>query len=405
MAAFRYKAMTATGALVSGVIDAPSEAMVVQRIRDQGNFPISTAAAGSGSPIALLRGLIPRKRVSLRNLNIATQELATLLQAGLELDRALGILLSLGDLGPLKQSFATVRARVRDGSSFADALAADPLFPRFYVGMVRAGEMGGSLEPTLRRLCDYLMRTLAVRETVTSALVYPTILLVTAGISIIFIITVVLPEFQPLFEQAGKALPLPTRIVIAFGDFFRAYWWALVILGIAAVVAFRRALANPASRRQVHGLLLRLPLFGRLLAAIEIERFCRTLGTLLSNGVALPSALGLAKDVLWNSVISDVVKDTASSLREGESIANRLGRSKIFTTVTLDLIKVGEETGKLDEMLLRQADLDEQRIRHSIDRLLSLLVPGLTILLGLVIGGLITSMLMAILSVNDLALQ
>ena len=405
MAFYQYKAMTAAGAVVRGIIDAPDEAAVVQRLRDQGQFPISTHEKTAAGLLTLPRSFFSPRRASLRNLYIATQELATLLQAGLELDRALGVLMALGDLGTLKQSFAAARGRVRDGMSFADALSIDPNFPNFYVGLVRAGELGGTLENTLRQLAEYLTRTLAVREAVASALVYPIILLVTAALSVIFIVTFVLPEFEPLFEQSGKAIPLPTQIVMTVGDLIRFYWWVAVLASVAAAFALRRALARPSSQRIVHRFLLRLPLIGPLLTAIEIERFCRTLGTLLANGVSLPSGLGLAKDVLWNSAIADTVKDAAASLREGESIVQRLGRSNLFPAVTLDLIRVGEEVGRLDEMLLRQADLDEQRIRHSIDRLLAWLVPGLTIMLGLIVGGLIASMLMAILSINDLALE
>lgn len=405
MGTFRYRAMTTSGTVVRGVADATSEAAVVQNLREQGHYPLWVGGDDApGDLLSTVRTMFTRKRASLRTLYVATQELATLLQAGLELDRALGILMALGDLGPLKNAFSEVRAKVRDGSSFADAMAADPVFPKFYVGMVRAGELGGTLDVTLQRLCDYLVRTVAVREAVASAMVYPIILLMTAGLSVMFIITVVLPEFQPLFEQSDKALPLPTQIVIAFGDFIRTFWWLLILIGIGAFLMVKRALARPAQRRKLHAFVLRVPLIGPLLAAIEIERFCRTLGILLSNGVSLPSGLSLAKDVLWNSVIADAIADTATSLREGESVAQRLAQSKMFPEVTLDLIRVGEETGKLDDMLLRQADLDEQRIRHTIDRLLSLLVPGLTILLGLVVGGLIASMLMAILSLNDLAL-
>jgi general secretion pathway protein F len=328
-----------------------------------------------------------------------------LLRAGLELDRALGILTNLSDIGTLKAPFEAVRNRVRDGASFADALAADPFFPKFYVSMVRAGEHGGSLDNTLQRLTDYLVRTMAIRESITSALIYPAILVVTMFISITVILVFVLPQFEPLFADAGKALPFATRVVMSIGDFVRFYGWIVILLLIGGFFLYREWVKKPENRLKRDALMLRLPVLGDLFRAVEIERLMRTFGTLLSNGVPVPSALNLSKDVLSNMVLANAVRDAAVSLREGERLAQRLGRSKVFPAITLDLIQIGEESGKLDEMLLRQADLDELRIKHRVDRALALLVPALTVLLGFVVAGLIASMLAAILSVNDLAMQ
>jgi len=406
MANFRYKAMTGTGAIVRGRLDADSHSAAIRQLRAQGHYPLSAAPESQGSLAEKFAAALPgRRRISLRILAMATQELAELLDAGLELDRALGVLIGLRTLAPLKQALAAVRQRVRDGAVLADALAREPAFPKFYVGMVRAGELGGALAPALRRLSGYLARTQAIRDSIVSALIYPAILALTAGASVFIILAFVLPEFKPLFAQAGTALPLPSRIVMAFGDLVRGWWWlgALAIAG--AWFGIRAALQDGQRRRRADTLLLRLPVLGNLFAAIEIERFNRILGTLLANGVELPAALELAKDVLRNTALRAAVSETAKGLREGEGFARRLAQFSVFRAATYDLVQVGEETGKLDEMLIRQADLDEQRIKHTIDRLLALLVPALTILLGLVVAGLIGSMLIAILSVNDLALQ
>ncbi len=406
MAQFQYRAMTGSGAVVRGVLDGSSREQVVRQLRTRGLYPLDASERGEGG----LRGALSRNfrfggGISLRGLAMATQELATLLKAGLELDRALGILVGLSDIGALRVPFEAVRNRVRDGMSFGEALAADPVFPKFYVSMVRAGEHGGMLDVTLQRLTDYLSRTLAIREQITSALVYPCILLFTAGAAIIVILVFVLPEFEPLFADAGKSLPLPTKIVMNAGDAVRDYGWFFLVLVAAGVIALRRALRNPVHRLKWDAFVLKLPVLGKLFAAIEVERLMRTFGTLLSNGVPVPTALNLSKDVLSNTVLSRAVKDAAISLREGERLAQRLGRSKVFPAVTLDLIQIGEESGKLDEMLLRQADLDELRIKHKVDRALALLVPVLTIGLGAMVAGLIASLLVAIISVNDLALQ
>jgi general secretion pathway protein F len=406
MGSFRYKAMTESGAIVRGTLDAASEAAAIRQLRAQGHYPLSTNAQDAGDLGDRLSALLPRKRTpSLRILALATHELAELLGAGLELDRALSVLIGLKNLGGLKEALVAVRGHVRDGAVLADALAQERTFPRFYIGMVRAGELGGALEPALRRLAAYLTRTQAIRDSIASALVYPAILTVTAGFSILIILAFVLPQFKPLFAQAGASLPLPSRIVMVFGDFIRDWWWLGALIGAGLLFWFRSAMRDEQFRRRVDARVLRLPILGGLFAAIEIERFDRMLGTLLVNGVELPMALGLARDVLRNTALSDAVRDTAASLREGESFARRLAQFPVFASSTLDLIQIGEETGKLDEMLIRQADLDEQRIKHTIDRLLALLVPALTVVLGLVIAGLIASMLIAILSVNDLALQ
>jgi general secretion pathway protein F len=406
MAQFQYRAMTGSGAVVRGVLDAPSRDQVVRQLRTRGLYPLDASERGSGGLLGFFpKGFRKGGRVSLRGLAMATQELSTLLKAGLELDRALGILANLSDIGALRAPLEAVRNRVRDGMSFAEALAADPVFPKFYVSMVRAGEHGGSLDVTLQRLTDYLSRTMAIREQITSALVYPSILLFTAGASIIVILVFVLPEFEPLFADAGKSLPLPTQIVMSAGHAVRNYGWFVILLIVGGVIALRRALKKPVYRLRWDAFVLKWPVLGSLFAAIEVERLMRTFGTLLSNGVPIPTALNLSKDVLTNTVLSSAVRDAAVSLREGERLAQRLARSKVFPAVTLDLIQIGEESGKLDEMLLRQADLDELRIKHKVDRALALLVPVLTITLGAIVAGLIASMLVAIISVNDLALQ
>jgi general secretion pathway protein F len=405
MASFRYKAVTSSGVLTTGVLDAESQSDAVAQIRALGHLPVTATLASAARWRSLAARAVPRSRGhSARTIAVATQELGALLQARLPLDRALAILAELEETKRLRAPLAQVLASVRDGMSLADAFEATGIFPKSYVTMVRAGEMGGNLEVTLRRLADYLARASAIRETVVSALVYPAILLCTAGLSVVFILVFVLPEFAPLFAQAGKALPYSTQIVMAVGAFVAGYWWLIGALGLAAFLLLRRAMASPAIRRGWDNVVLRLPVLGDLVRKIEVERFARMLGTLLLNGVALPQALLITRDTLSNSVIAGAVGDTAMRLKEGEPLASRLRQSGVFPALALDLIRVGEETGALDEMLLKQAELYEREVRHAVDRLLALLVPLLTVLMGLLVAGLIASILVAILSINDLAL-
>jgi general secretion pathway protein F len=407
MPSFRYRAMTANGSIVTGVLDAASEAGAIEEIRSRGHYPIEASHGAEAGPSwreRLSKDLLPKPRFSPRGLVVATQELAALLQAGLELDRALEILVNLDETKPMRPVFERVLEDVRGGTAFADALAESPAFPKFYVNIARAGEQGGDLYSALEQLGEYLGRSLAVREAVISALIYPAILLATAGLSVIVVLVFVLPSFEPLFAQAGKALPPETQLVMDVGNFLTDWSWALLLGAVALVVALRRALKDAAFRRRWDGLMLRLPLLGQLFAKIDIERFSRTLGTLLKNGVSLPAALVVTGDTLANTVIADAVRGASTGLKEGDSLSRYLRGSGTFPSLALDMMRVGEESGQLDGMLLRQAELYEREIRHTIDRLVALLVPCLTVFMGLIVAGLIGSILIAILSVNDLAI-
>jgi general secretion pathway protein F len=407
MPSFRYRAMTPSGAIVTGVLDAASEPAAIEEIRARGHYPIDAApGAAARTPLRelLTKDLMPRQRFSPRGLVVATQELAALLQAGLELDRALEILVNLDETKPMRATFEKVLEQVRGGIAFADALAEHAAFPKFYVNIARAGEQGGDLRAALEQLAEYLGRSLAVREAVISALIYPIILLATAGVSIVVVLVFVLPSFKPLFAEAGRALPPETQLVMDVGDFMTDWSWALAIAVAAAALLLRRALKDAAFKRRWDAMLLRLPLIGGLLAKIDVERFSRTLGTLLKNGVSLPQALLITGDTLANSVIAGAVRGASTGLREGDTLSGHLRGAGTFPTLALDMMTVGEESGQLDTMLLRQADLYEREIRHTIDRLVALMVPVMTIVMGLIVAGLIGSILVAILSVNDLAM-
>jgi general secretion pathway protein F len=401
MASFRYRAITTAGAVTTGLVAADTQAEAVLRIREMGHLPMTTAPAGGTS----WRRLLPTLQTgpSQTQIAFAAQELAALLGARLPLDRALSILVELDETRSLRAPFAAVLKSVRDGAGLADAFQATGVFSKFFVTMVRAGEMGGGLDSTLKRLADYLARASAVRQTVVSALMYPAVLLCTTVLSIVFILLFVLPEFAPLFAQSGKPLPFATAVALAASNFLRTYWWAV---GISAAVFFllaRRAFSAASSRQRWDRLVLKLPFVGPLILKTELERFSRTLSTLLANGVALPPALMIVRDTLSNQVIASAVEETAASLKEGEPLAVRMRQTGVFPSLVLDMVLVGEQTGSLDEMLLKQADFYELEVKHGIDRLLALLVPVLTVVMGMIVAGLIASILLAILSINDLA--
>ena len=401
MASFRYRAITTAGAVTTGLVAADTEAEAVLRIREMGHLPMTTVPAGG----AAWRQLLPTLQTgpSQTQIAFAAQELAALLGARLPLDGALSILVELDETRSLRAPFAAVLKSVRDGASLADAFQATGVFSKFFVTMVRAGERGGGLDATLKRLADYLARATAVRQTVVSALLYPAVLLCTTVLSIVFILLFVLPEFAPLFAQSGKPLPAATAVALAASNFLRSYWWAL---GISAAVLFliaRRASATPSARQRWDRIVLQLPLVGPLILKAELERFSRTLSTLLANGVALPAALMIVRDTLSNQVLAAAVDETAASLKEGEPLAARLRQTGVFPSHVLDMVRVGAQPGSLDEMLMKQADFYELEVKHGVDRLLALLVPVLTVVMGMIVAGLIASILLAILSINDLA--
>jgi general secretion pathway protein F len=343
-------------------------------------------------------------RVGRREIALFTREMATLLGAGLTLERALEILTGLSDHEPTRRMLARLLETIRGGASFADALAERGEFPGFYVSMVRAGEAGGALEEVLHRLSDYLERAQALRESVRSALIYPAIVVVMAGASVVVLLTVVLPQFTPLFEDAGASLPTLTRVVMAAGNAVQDYGWAGLAGLLVLALLLRQQLATPAGRARWDALALKLPLFGDLIAKAEAARFSRTLATLLSNGVPMLSALAIVKDTLANRVTAKAIEDIGTSLKEGEGLAGPLAKARHFPALSAQLVQVGEETGQLEEMLHKVADIYDQEVRRAVDRMLALLVPGLTLALGGLIALIIGSILSAMFSVYDIPL-
>ncbi len=406
MPLYHFKAVARSGDVLEGDIEALTQSEAIDKVHDMGHLPIRADEVDGASPWAWLkRDLLAGRRLSPKHLSLLTRELAVLLQAKLPMDHALDILVNLAGRQSARDLLARVRERVRGGASLADAMAGEnPAFPQYYVSMVRAGESGGALESVVARLAEYLERSEVMREQVKSALLYPLILLVLAGLSVVLLLTVVIPEFKPLFEDAGEALPLATQILVAVGDFLQRAWWMLAAGLVAAVLLTRRLLADAERRHAWDRSVLRLPILGGLVARIEVSRFSRMLGTLLENGVPLLGALSLVGGTLSNSAMARAVAAIAGRVKQGQGLAKPLGAAGVFPSLAVDLIRVGEETGQLEEMLFRVADIYERETGRALERLMALLVPVLTIGLGMLIAAIIGSVLMAILSLNKLAL-
>jgi len=272
-----------------------------------------------------------------------------------------------------------------------------------YVGLVRAGEAGGTLAPTLERLAMLMERERALMSTVKSAMIYPALLMLTAVGSITLLLTQVLPQFVPLFEQNGAVLPRPTQIMIAAGDAVSAYGLYGLLLAAIAALGIRQALLRPGVRLTADRILLRIPVFGGLAREVLAARFTRTLGTLLINGVPLIGALGIVRDAVGNMAGVQAIDRATISAKGGAGLSRPLKESGIFPLRTTDLLRLGEETAQLGAMALRAAEIHEEKTRLGIQRLVALLVPAITIIMGVAIAGIVSSLLLAMLGLNDLA--
>ena len=404
MPQFRYKAVSAAGETLEGEMEAPDQAAVVRRLQSAGHLPISAdSVAGDGSGSFLSRDLFARRRANRRDVQMLTRELATLVQAGLPLDRSLEILIDLSEEPVVRALLEAVLESISGGASLADAMADRPgVFPRYYLSMIQAGEAGGTLDVVLARLSEFMERSQAMRETVRSALIYPVILVVMSLAAVVILLSVVVPRFRPLFEDAGAALPVSTQIVVGLGDAFAAYWWLMLAVALVAGLVLRWQLARPAFRLRWDLMLLSLPLLGDVIVRAEVARFARTLGTLIGNGVSLLGALTLATNTVGNSGLVEVLEKVSDAVRQGRPLTEPLLQSGRFPPLAIHLTRVGEETGQLEAMLLKVAEIYDQEVGRAIERMLALLVPVLTIVLGLVIAGIIGSILVAILSVYQL---
>jgi general secretion pathway protein F len=408
MPLYRYKAVSTAGELSTGEMEAATEAETVVRLRDQGLMPmqVSVASGAAKGPLqakAPRRSMFESKRVKPDQLMAVTRELATLLRAGLPLDRALETLIGLAPTLPVRTLLQEIRDEVRGGKALSQALdSRRDVFSRFYVNIVRAGEAGGALGPVLTRMADTMERSKELQSTVTSAMIYPIILMCVAVISVMVMLFFVVPQFKSQFAQSGKALPLPTTIVIAAGEFMRSYWWTLLLFGGGVVWWIRRMAANADTRRRFDGWVLRRALLGEMVAKIETARFARTLGTLLANGVTLLSGLSIVKETMGNRAMGDALDGVIANLREGKGFGRPLLETGLYPRLATQMILVGEESGRLEEMLTRVADVYDREVQVVIKRFLAILEPVMILGLAVIVGFIVLSIMLGVLGMNDL---
>ena len=412
MPVYRYRAVNTAGEVAVGELDAANENEIVDRLRDQGLMPMQIAhASGAALPTGAATGadLRPRRRwfeaktVTRDHLLAITRELATLLRAGLPLDRALEILIGLSPTPVVATLLQGVRDDVRGGKALSQALdARREVFSRFYVNIVRAGEAGGALGVVLQRLADTMERNKELRESVKSAVIYPIILIGVAVVSVALLLIWVVPQFETTFAQAGKALPLPTLVVVSVGKFMRGWWWAVVGAVVVGVAWFRRRGRDPAIRLERDRRLLAVPLLGDLIAKVETARFGRTLATLLANGVTLLSGMAIVKETMTNTVLAGALDGVIAKLREGKGFGRPLAETGLYPKLASQMILVGEESGRLEEMLARVADVYDREVQLAIKRFLAVLEPALILGLAVLIGGIVFSILLGVMAMSEL---
>lgn len=395
MPLYHYQALNARGEMLDGQMEAASSAEVAARLQEQGHLPVEARLASEAGGASIWKGMFKPKPFSGARLVQFTQQLATLLGAGQPLDRALGILLELPEDEVARRTIADIRDAVRGGSALSSALERQHgTFSRLYVNMVRAGEAGGSLHETLARLSDYLERARALQGRIVNALIYPAILLTMVGLSLLFLLGYVVPQFAAMYESLDADLPVFTRIVLGLGQFVRDWWILLLAVPALLLWWFDRKRRDPAFRERFDAWLLKQRLAGPLVARIETARLARTLGTLVRNGVPLLTALGIGRNVMGNRVLAADVEAAADEVKNGVALSTALSRGKRFPRLALQMIAVGEESGALDAMLVRTAETFEQETALALDRMLAALVPVVTVVLAVVIGIVVMSVLL-----------
>ncbi len=404
MATYIFKAIENTGNTVEGTRDADDEQSVVSQLQAEGYIPISVSLESS-QPFNWLRFGKKGAGLSQKEVMLFTKELATLLEAGLPLDRALVVLKSsIEEDSGIHKMIDQVLEKIKGGSTMADALQQqNSSFSRFYINMLRAGEAGGNIEDILGRLSNYLESSKELKDTVTTAMIYPTILVVMSVGSVFLLLTYVVPQFTEMFESSGKELPLSTQFVVAAGGWLQSYWWIFLLAGIAGYSYLKNQFADKDKRKKWDKYFLGIPLAGDIIANMTVAAFSRTLGTLLNNGVPILTALSIAKETVSNTAFIELLEVAEHDLKEGKNMSGALLENGRFPVMAVQMIKIGEETGKLDQMLERVANVYDKQLKNTVERLLALMEPLIIVSLGLIIAGIIISILSAILSVNDLA--
>ncbi|NUO08581.1 MAG: type II secretion system F family protein [Candidatus Brocadia sp.] len=398
MSIFKYKLLTTSSGILEGEKEALSKGELINELRKSGHIILNIQQADKNKKFGFSLNRLNKKAVL-----PFTQELATLLEGGIPIDKSLSILLSGQDNNTIKDVIEDLLNGIKSGKSFAEALGNHvKLFSSVYINMIRAGEEGGVLPQVLKRLGAFQERLQKVRGEIISAMIYPLLLSSTGLMSMGALIVYVIPKFTQIFEGMGISLPFSTMVLMGISQYSIRYGWILIIVAMATFFFYKRAMKDKNTAIKIDQKKLKLPLLGGLLWKMQVSRFARTLGTLLENGVPLLKSMDIVKDVLSNRYLGDILGNVKGNVKEGAGLTVSLAKRGFLPEIAVHLLKVGEETGNLDQMLLKVADNFDTDVEQRMKRLVTMVEPVLILLMGAVIGVIVISMLTAILSVNDL---
>jgi type II secretion system protein F len=401
MATFLYKAVNAQGRFAEGRLEASDKRGAASQLERMGLIPVTVDEPLASRPSLFSR--VHLRGISRRDILFFTEELATLVHAGLPLDRTLQIITETVHKPALRGVIENVLKQIKGGKSLAEALAAHPkCFSRLYVNMIRAGEAGGVLDPILARLVEFERSADELRGYLISSLIYPCLLASVGVGSIGILLWFVIPKFGSIFKDAGAAIPAGTLALLWLSEATRSYWWAGLLAIIGIVAGIRMWIRTPGGSRTWDILTLRTPLLGPTLLKIEVARFARTLGTLMASAVPLIASVRIVQQIVRNQIVAHAISKIADGAKRGEGVAKPMREAGVFPELAVHLIEVGEETGRLDTMLLQIADSYEKDVKTSVKALTSVFEPAIILVMGVIVGAVVLSMLMAIFSINEI---
>jgi type IV pilus assembly protein PilC len=397
---FVWEGKTRQGTVQKGELAAGSKEEVLTLLRKQNILPIAVNAKPKE-----LKFKFGQPKITDKDVVILTRQLATMIDAGLPLVQCLDILGSQTENKALASVIGQVRTDVESGATFADALKKHPkVFDNLYVNMVAAGEAGGILDTILQRLAAYMEKFAKIKKQIKSAMIYPSVILFVAIAVVALLLVVVVPMLGAMFKEAGQALPLPTRIVLAISDFLKG-WGGLgsVVFIVGFIIGLKQFRKTEKGLRMTDAIALKLPVAGSLIQRVSVAKFTRTLGTLMTSGVPILEGLLIVSRTAGNKVVEEAIVTTRQSVSEGKTLAEPLGRSKVFPAMVVQMIAVGEATGALDNMLNKIADFYDDEVDSAVAALTSLLEPMLMIFLGVTVGFVIVAMYMPIFQMGSVA--
>lgn len=397
MAEFTYKALDKGGREVKGVIEASSEDVIVERLRNMGYYPLEVsvqkAKAGQTDILALpgVRNLF--HRIKTKHVMVFTRQFATLIDAGLPIIKSLSILSEQVESVIFKEKIQQISKDIEAGGTLSDALSKHPkVFDDLYVNMVRAGEVGGVLEAVLNKIAEFLEKRQAIIGKVRSAMMYPLVVIVLAALIVAFILIKIVPEFKNIYDQLGAELPLPTQMLVDAGDILATKTVWVVIGIILFIVIFKKIYSTKEGKYRIDQMKLKVPVFGTLFQKSAIVRFSGTLSTLITSGVPILQALDICRETSGNEVVTRALNDVYDSVKEGESIHEPLSKCKVFPPLVVHMVAVGEETGAIDQMLTKVSEAYEREVDDTVNALTSILEPVLIVFLGVIVGAIVIAL-------------